>query len=81
VKKVGEVAPAPKKIFNDELGDYGLEYEAQAIVDSKVKKGHRFYLVKWVGWPESANTWEPEANLHNSTKLITKFDIKHPKKP
>lgn len=26
-------------------------------------KGTEYYLVKWKGWPESSNTWEPQKNL------------------
>jgi hypothetical protein len=72
--------PAPKAIFNEEFGDYGLEYEAEAIKDSKVAKGERLYLVKWVGWSDTNNTWEPEANLYHSADLIKEFYRNHPDK-
>jgi hypothetical protein len=74
-------APSPQEVFNDELNNYGFEYEVEVIRDSKVEEGARHYLIKWVGWPESANTWEPEVNLRNSTDLITKFDNDFPDKP
>lgn len=71
----------PRNVYHEELGEYGLEYEVEAIVDSKVKNGKRYYLVKWVGWPESDNTWEPEINLSNADDLITTFDTAFPDKP
>lgn len=80
-EKKGKGTPAPKNVFNDELGTYGLEYEAEALIDSKVYKGARSYLVKWAGYPASSNTWEPEVNLRNSTELIAEFDEKYPDKP
>lgn len=79
--KAAGKGPGPRKTLNTELGGYGPEYEAEAIVDSKIVKGKRYYLVKWVGWPKSSNTWEPEANLHNAGGLVTAFDVKHPDKP
>jgi hypothetical protein len=36
---------------------------------------NRFYqewLVKWKGYPESENTWEPESNLQNCQQLLKK---------
>lgn len=47
-------------MYNDELKTSALEWEVESIIDSKMKKT-RQYLVKWVGYPHSANTWEPEA--------------------
>jgi [histone H3]-lysine9 N-trimethyltransferase SUV39H len=51
------------------------------LIDSKIEKDVRYYLVKWVGYPKSANTWEPEINLRNSTDLIAEFDDAYPNKP
>ena len=58
-----------------------LEWEAEKIVDSKLEDGKRFYLVKWIGYKDFENTWEPEVHLRNSVKLITKFDKAFPNKP
>jgi hypothetical protein len=31
---------------------------------ARVKEGRTwFYFVKWLGWPEDANTWEPTSNV------------------
>lgn len=44
------------------------------------KKGHRRatfeYLVKWEGYPESDNTWEPATQLTGCEESIRQFDEK-----
>ncbi|KAK4194427.1 hypothetical protein QBC40DRAFT_290780 [Triangularia verruculosa] len=52
------------------------EYEVEAIRDSGIDdktKAHRF-LVKWEGYPESENTWEPKANLKGAEELVREFE-------
>ena len=43
-------------------------YEVSAVLDTRVKDGNVEYLVEWEGWP-GADTWEPEAHLHNNLVL------------
>ena len=50
------------------------EYEVEAILDKKTRRGKRYYLVKWSGWDSSHNTWEPLENLVNSSVLIEEFE-------
>jgi chromobox protein 5 len=52
-----------------------LEFQVEKIVDSRIVKNKIQYLVKWVGYPESENTWEPEVNVRNAQDAITQFDI------
>lgn len=47
-------------------------YEVEKIVEDRVKNGKRQYLIKWVGYPESENTWENEDNILSSD-LIKKY--------
>ena len=45
------------------------EFEVEKILE---KKGQR-YLIKWKGYDESENTWEPEENLTNCRQLLKQY--------
>lgn len=40
-----------------------MEYSVERICGDRKRAGIQYFLVKWVGYPESENTWEPEGNL------------------
>jgi hypothetical protein len=49
-------------------------YAAEAILDKKVdESGKELYLIKWVGWADKWNTWEPLENI-SSDSLINEFE-------
>ncbi|XP_015240181.1 PREDICTED: histone-lysine N-methyltransferase SUV39H1 [Cyprinodon variegatus] len=50
------------------------EYEVEFLCDYKKIKGEEFYFVKWKGFPESDNTWEPKRNL-KCPKLMKLFHL------
>ena len=39
----------------------------------RVRHGKVEYLIKWEGYPDSENTWEPQANL-DCPDIINKFE-------
>jgi hypothetical protein len=39
------------------------EFVVEAIVDHTIRGKKVTYLIKWVGYPDDQNTWEPEENL------------------
>src|SRR5216683_8094990 len=51
--------PPPDLINNDE------QYEVEAICNHRHhgQQKQLQYLIKWVGYPKSNNTWEPVGNL------------------
>ena len=71
--------PGPIEVDNEE------EYEVEAILDSKIDRRRRgrpvFYLVKWKGYPDANNTWEPVANVKNSQQLVNTFHKNFPEMP
>ena len=46
------------------------EFEVESIVDHRKILGITEFLIKWKGYPESENTWEPEDNLLNCRELL-----------
>ncbi|XP_062205091.1 probable chromo domain-containing protein LHP1 isoform X2 [Phragmites australis] len=49
-------------------------FEIEAIRRRRLRKGKLQYLVKWRGWPESANTWEPLENLKACSDIVDAFE-------
>ncbi|XP_068635316.1 chromo domain-containing protein LHP1 [Aristolochia californica] len=49
-------------------------YEIEEIRRKRIRKGKTQYLIKWRGWPESANTWEPYENLKSCIDVIEAFE-------
>ncbi|XP_059651762.1 chromo domain protein LHP1 [Cornus florida] len=49
-------------------------YVLEAVRKKRVRKGEVQYLIKWRGWPETANTWEPLENLQSCADVIDVFE-------
>lgn len=66
----------------DDVGDDAAErpkldegfYEIETVRRKRVRKGQLQYLIKWRGWPETANTWEPLENLQSCADIIEAFE-------
>ena len=57
--------------FKNENGE---NWPVEAILEQRVgATGDIEYLVKWQGWTEEYNTWEPGANLEGCVELLSAF--------
>lgn len=48
-------------------------YSVEKILQKKVTSGKTYYFLKWFGYPDSENTWEPVENL-DCPELIAAFE-------
>ena len=70
-KYVGEARP----YSSSDTEDLHL---VEAILNSKGRHPNRSYLVKWVGFDDTHNTWEPESHLRQYvSELIDEFDLRN----
>jgi len=65
----------PNDIELDE--DTEQEYEVEEILDKTRVNGQVRYLVKWKGYTNDENTWEPISNLTDCRQAIKKFHDQH----
>lgn len=69
--KKAKPGPKPKKAAKEPAE----EFEVEAIRDSKSdgKRGELF-LVKWKGWTDKDNTWEPKENLAHAADILREYE-------
>nr|CAH04420.1 putative chromobox protein [Euplotes vannus] len=51
-------------------------YQVERITKHKIVRGKKYYLIKWVGYHDRDNTWEPVENLANVTYMIEEYENK-----
>ncbi|MBW0499112.1 hypothetical protein O181_038827 [Austropuccinia psidii MF-1] len=69
--------PPPPIIIEEEE-----EWEVSKILDSKIKRGKLWYLVKWKGFSQDPerSPWEPTESLKNCPELVKDFHYLYPDK-
>ena len=46
------------------------DFEVEAILDSRLSRGRREYLIKWKNFDQASNSWEPLKNLTGCQDLV-----------
>ena len=54
-------------------------YEVECILASRKTPTGRKYLVKWKGWPDDQNTWEPIENVDAKEEIKLYEDMRQSK--
>ena len=75
---VSLLEPAPKeaKLATDVEVEPSQQYEVEDILGHKEEDGANFYLIKWKGYDESENSWEPETHLQGAQRKLREFQAR-----
>ena len=53
-------------------------FEVEKIINCKIYRNKKYYLVKWLCFPIHESTWEPKTNLKNLNYMIDSFEAEYP---
>ena len=66
---------APPPVFIDEEEE--TYYEIESILRVRIRAGQLEYLVRWVGYGPSDDSWRSVSDLENSRDLLDQFNREH----
>ncbi|CAJ0604791.1 unnamed protein product [Cylicocyclus nassatus] len=80
-----EISPKPAELTEGVIGSSDEEpaageglseevYEVEKILDRNEVNGELFYLVRWKGFGQEDDSWEPVENLSLAVKAISEFE-------
>ena len=70
------VQPPPHPVIIDNRN----EWEVEEILDSRIFRRHLQYKVRWKGYSNSNDSWEPLEPLEHSLDLLHEFHTRYPTK-
>jgi hypothetical protein len=76
--------PAPKNARLQERIEVDApegEYEVETILSSRKHGSVTQYLIKWLGYDDSENTWEPVKHLKHCQQMLAEFHQRNPDQP
>jgi hypothetical protein len=79
-QRKGERTPSPQPI-RLKADESKREFVVGEIVDSRVQGNKLQYRVRWKGYQEDEDTWEPALGLKKAQKAVSKFHKEYPNKP
>ena len=72
-----DISSVPREVESEENGpeedESNEEYEVETILQHRKRNQGYEYLVKWSGWTQRYNTWEPESNLAHSPEILKDY--------
>ena len=63
------------------MEDPNAEYDVESVLEARMRKGKLQYLVKWLGYGDEENSWEPAENLLTAREKVRDFYKKNPGAP
>ena len=73
LKPAPDTVPVLEQVLDNYLMKQEDQYKVESILKHKNINKQKYYLVKWKNYPDSENTWEPEQNLNECSKIIEKY--------
>jgi Chromo (CHRromatin Organisation MOdifier) domain len=52
-------------------------YEVERVIGAELYHGKVFYLIKWLGWEDEFDTWEPASGVKLAENALKDFTTKH----
>ena len=50
------------------------EFEVEKIINKRMVRGEKKFLVRWKGYMAEKDTWESRENLENAKELVEEFE-------